>query len=250
MSEEATINYRELKRLVLSFTDGLLFGVASLDGLQDKFDLEIKDVASKMGYGISIAKRLPAAALETITDHPNRMYKHIYRQTNIQLDNLALLLVDKIQGMGYSALPIPASVVLDWRKQNSHFSHRHLAVAAGIGWWGRNNLVVTPQYGSQVRLVSILTDMPLKVDTPLDRGCGDCIDCISACPAGALSLTPPFYNFQKCYGKLREFAKKDGIGYDICGVCIKVCKGKEKLYEEKLNEVSGEDCEHSKSIGV
>ena len=68
------------------------------------------------------------------------------------------------------------------------FSHRHAAVAAGLGEFGLCNLLLTPQYGSRQRLVSIISKAPLAAD-PLvtERLClGEkCSLCLKNCPAGA-----------------------------------------------------------------
>jgi len=45
-------------------------------------------------------------------------------------------------------------------------------VLAGLGWIGRNNLLVNEELGSQFRLASVLTNMPLKIDKPVKNGCG------------------------------------------------------------------------------
>ena len=63
-----------------------------------------------------------------------------------------------------------------------------LAVRAGLGWQGRNTLVVHPVAGSTFVLGGLLLDRPLPSATPLAPACGDCRRCIDACPTGALTL--------------------------------------------------------------
>ena len=68
------------------------------------------------------------------------------------------------------------------------FSHKHAAVAAGLGRFGLNNLLLTPQHGSRQRLCSIITCAPLVADPPLrDPVClGEkCSRCLKSCPSGA-----------------------------------------------------------------
>jgi epoxyqueuosine reductase len=61
------------------------------------------------------------------------------------------------------------------------------AVMCGLGCQGKNTLLVTPEYGSYVSLVSVLTDAQLEVDEPFtDDLCGECERCLEACPSGAL----------------------------------------------------------------
>lgn len=65
---------------------------------------------------------------------------------------------------------------------------KQFAVDAGLGWIGRQSLLVTPQYGSFVLLGElVLTDEADSYDTPLETaGCGECRRCVEACPAGAV----------------------------------------------------------------
>ncbi len=70
-----------------------------------------------------------------------------------------------------------------WRGE---ISHKAVAHAAGLGWIGRSMLLVTPQYGPRVSLVTVLTDMPLAAGKPMANRCGKCTRCIEACTRGAL----------------------------------------------------------------
>ncbi len=65
---------------------------------------------------------------------------------------------------------------------------KRYAVEAGLGWIGRQSLLVTPDYGSFVLLGEVVTSAECdSYDTPLDSvGCGECRRCIEACPNGAI----------------------------------------------------------------
>jgi epoxyqueuosine reductase QueG len=66
-------------------------------------------------------------------------------------------------------------------------SLRHAAVAAGLGNFGRHNLVIHPQMGSRVLFTAVATDLDLSSDPPvLEKLCTDCNVCVDSCPAGAL----------------------------------------------------------------
>lgn len=66
-------------------------------------------------------------------------------------------------------------------------SLRHAAVAAGLGVFGRHNLVIHPKYGSRILFSALLTELPLDSDPPVtEKLCTDCDLCIKKCPAGAL----------------------------------------------------------------
>ena len=151
---------------------------------------------------------------------------HHYRQVNFLLDRAALLTAGLIQDHGYRALPIAASQIIDWDNQRAHVSHKKLGELAGLGWLGRNNLLVNPEFGSRFRLVTILTDMPLGADAPLAMDCGECQRCVSRCPALAIKDTREAFDHRACFEKLKEFKRRGLVGQYICGVCVKACPGR------------------------
>jgi epoxyqueuosine reductase len=220
-------NYRELKAFALD--QGMcLFGVADVTPIQESFHIEPQERIADLNRGISMAVRLSDAVLESIVDRPTLLYKHHYREANELLDAVAFRFASLIQEMGHRALAIAASQTVDWRHQTGHLSHKNVAVLAGLGWLGRHNLVVSPRHGARIRLVTVLTDMPLEIDRPIEENCGDCRDCIPACPAGAIGDRPEDFDHRACFEQLQEFAKKENIGYHICGVCQKACGGRTK----------------------
>jgi epoxyqueuosine reductase QueG len=130
--------------------------------------------------------------------------------------------------MGYRALPVPASQMMDWDRLLGHLSHRELGALAGIGWRGRNNLLVHPEFGSRVRYTSILTDAPLPdrgIDLDAAAGCGDCRACVGACPAGAIKMDPLAFDLDRCAAQVRRFSKSEKLNALICGICVKACGG-------------------------
>ena len=184
-----------------------------------------EEIAGSYPRAVSIAARLSRAVLEGIVDHPTKLYFQHYRTINMMLDQTALRLTTLIQAAGFDALPIPASQIVDWESQKGHVSHREVARRAGLGWIGRNNLLVTPEYGSQVRLATILTDAPLEPGTPLERDCGDCRACVDVCPASAIRENPADFDHMACFEMLKDFQRKRYAGQYICGVCVKACPG-------------------------
>jgi epoxyqueuosine reductase QueG len=93
-----------------------------------------------------------------------------------------------------------------------------------VGWLGRNNLIIHPQHGARIRLVSILTDLPLQADEPREETCGACRRCIALCPAGAIKEKVEEFDHLGCFEKLKEFRTAYNVGQYICGVCVKACE--------------------------
>jgi epoxyqueuosine reductase QueG len=216
-------NHEKLKELSTDFGFSL-FGVADIAEIKHEFNLP-KVSVEKFSRGIVLGKRLLDAVIEEIVDRPTALYFHHYRQLNFFLDRGAFLVASKIQELGFQALPIPASQITDWKKQQSHVSHKKVGYLAGLGWIGRNNLLVNPDLGSRARLVTILTDMPLATDNPLDLDCGSCRACIGVCPAKAIHENVADFDHWLCFDKLKEFRNSGVVGQHICGVCIKACPG-------------------------
>ncbi|MEO0099988.1 MAG: hypothetical protein ABIL00_06010 [candidate division WOR-3 bacterium] len=217
--------------LLKDFAQGLgvsLFGVGDFSRIEKNDFLLREETLKKFPFAISIGLRLSRAILEDLEDHPTKLYFHHYKVVNYLLDASALRIANWIEEKGYWALPIPASQTVDWERQRGHLSHKRVAMAAGLGWLGRNNLLVTPEYGAQVRLATILTDLPLLTNAqPFDFNCGDCFACLSACPVKAIKERPEDFDHQKCFSLLKEFQKKY-VPQHICGLCVKACSPKIK----------------------
>ena len=95
---------------------------------------------------------------------------------------------------------------------------------------GKNALFITPEFGSKVRLVTVLTDMPLKAEKPIQEPkCGSCEICKNACPAQA--ITGKLYEYgaprstifdaRRCSEHMKTY-KDIGRGA-VCGLCMRAC---------------------------
>ncbi|HUU39479.1 MAG TPA: tRNA epoxyqueuosine(34) reductase QueG [Desulfatiglandales bacterium] len=110
---------------------------------------------------------------------------------------------------------------------------RDFAVMSGIGFIGKNNMLIVPGFGSYCFLVDILTTAAFPVTSLKmpENVCGSCTRCIESCPTGALRA--PFYmQASKCLSYL-TIESKDDIDRDVtnkmgntffgCDVCQEVC---------------------------
>jgi epoxyqueuosine reductase len=92
-------------------------------------------------------------------------------------------------------------------------SLRHAAVAAGLGVFGRHNLVISPRFGTRVIYTAVLTDMALPSDPPFTEDlCDECNLCVEACPARALD-TEGKTEDMKCLRVSQPFGIGAAIGY-------------------------------------
>ncbi len=103
-----------------------------------------------------------------------------------------------LEKAGYLALPVAPSGFYRYRDYKeikggfiADFSHRHAAVAAGLGEFGRQGLLLTPQFGVRQRLASVITSAPLQADLLYSAGprCDQCEGCLKAGPVVSFHKT-------------------------------------------------------------
>jgi epoxyqueuosine reductase len=81
-----------------------------------------------------------------------------------------------------TAEPFESRIFVD----KHHVQERAFARRAGLGWIGKNTLLINRELGSYTFLAGVAVSVPLEPDGPVDEGCGSCTICIDACPTGAL----------------------------------------------------------------
>ena len=167
---------------------------------------------------VVFAAKIPDAAVE-VAGHYEEPGKTLgpymwygYVMANWDLSSAARRLVRFLEVKGFKALPFPPTGISYKYGTVADFSHRHAAVAAGLGEFGFSGLLLTPEFGPRQRVVSIITNAPLK-PSPMYNGpnlcqpkaCGQA--CIKACPStamtGKVSLTIDDRTF--------EHAKLNGV---------------------------------------
>ena len=195
---------------------------------------DMQDVPNcKYRYGVSVAINVPVHILKQLLEGPTKEYYEMYHELNSQLDEIIQAGVTYLQEQGYHAYGQTTDVVKKDEHWQTPVPHKTVATRAGLGWIGKSCLLVTPQYGSAIRLSSLLTDAPLTCQAPIDQSrCGACQVCVKACPAGALKGTlwnkdidrHEIFDREKCKKKQTEIMKaRTGIETDLCGQCFAVC---------------------------
>ncbi|WP_093132482.1 tRNA epoxyqueuosine(34) reductase QueG [Salinibacillus kushneri] len=156
-------------------------------------------------------------------------YHHILRE---KLEQLGEYLKEKHPDTQYK-------IMVD----TGELSDKEVAVRAGIGFTGKNTVLITPEFGSYVYLGEMITNIPFEPDQPLEEDCGNCNLCVDTCPTGAL-IQGGQLNAQKCIAFLTQtkdflpddYRKKIGNRLYGCDTCQVVCprnKGKNfHLHEE------------------
>ena len=112
---------------------------------------------------------------------------------------------------------------------NQHVD-REAAARSGVGFYGKNTLLITRRHGSWVVLGTLITDVELESTPPLDLDCGDCRLCIDACPTGALN-EPGTLDSTRCLSYWTQARKappadyRSDLGAQVygCDICQDVC---------------------------
>ncbi len=210
----------------------LLESGAALVGFADMTAIPPEDRRG-MGGALSIAVALNPAVVSRITKGPTREYFREYGRANALLSELAHRAAELLQEQGFAAIALePTTEEFDAVRLRAGLSHKIAATRSGLGWIGKNALVITKPFGSAIRLTTVLTDAPLGTGTPLDESkCGACAACVEICPAKAPSGTnwrlglyrDDFFDAFACCRKATEFCESKGIDSTICGICIEAC---------------------------
>jgi epoxyqueuosine reductase len=112
---------------------------------------------------------------------------------------------------------------------NQHVD-REAAARAGVGFYGKNTMLITRRFGSWVVLGTLITDIELEPTPPLDLDCGSCTLCIEACPTGALD-EPGVLDATRCLSYWTQSAEpfpepyREALGDQVygCDICQDVC---------------------------
>ncbi len=135
------------------------------------------------------------------------------------------------------------------------------AAKSGLGWRGKNTLLINKSYGSYYFLAELILDMEFEYDSPLRDRCGNCTKCIDACPTDALSPAGYILDGSKCISYL-TIELKDDLSNQFkgkmenwmfgCDICQDVCPWNRFAYQhseplflpsDKLLEMSKRDWE-------
>ena len=198
----------------------------------DGIETDPSDLMQTYPRAISLAVRLSNGVMDPISDRPTPLYARHYQNVNNLLDYIATRISGLLHSWGVKALPIPASHILCEDRFVSALSHKAVAIQAGLGWQGKSLLLITPEFGPRVRLVTVLTNLILPVGVPIKNRCAACTQCVEACPASAIKnvSTDVHYSTRRealdldaCVEQLRKNEQDKHIPPYICGVCVSVC---------------------------
>jgi epoxyqueuosine reductase len=201
-------------------------GHASLEYLETNLEKRLHPELVLRGTKSVIALLMNYFPPEIIPDKDNfiiakyaygKDYHKVMRNRMQEMIHFMNLSCGKIQAKGF----VDSGVVLE----------KAWAQKCGVGWQGKNTLLIHPSAGSFFFIGIILTDLELEPDPPETDHCGTCSACVRACPTGALDI-PYQLNIQRCISYL-TIESREEIPGDLknelkeriygCDVCQDVC---------------------------
>ncbi|MEM3442731.1 MAG: hypothetical protein QXG27_05035 [Candidatus Bathyarchaeia archaeon] len=194
--------------------------------LEEICGLQFKDLM-RNGAIICLGMAYPEFAIDCIDTKLNdgtvdksawNTYAREYHKINNILNSISAQIAENFGG-----IPIPATVEgVTVTRVEDYFgmtvSHRVIAENAGLGWRGKNELVVNERFSCALRFASIITNLRLPYGRKVKFSCGKCEACLEACP---------FLKNKDKIGDFRESCRKYiiqlGLEAEVCGKCIKAC---------------------------
>jgi len=125
-------------------------------------------------------------------------------------------------------------------------TEKPIARRSGVGWYGKNGIIISERFGSWIVLGEIITELELDTDEPLQRDCGDCTICIDSCPTKAI-VSPYVIDRTKCLQFISErpmnvpldFREVWGDRLYGCTTCQEVCLQNRKIKPKKYKPEYG-----------
>lgn len=195
-----------------------LIGVTATASVKDHAAGLSDEMIERYPRAVSIGLILPKSLMQTVTgdsELPN-LYPHYLSTVAVPtLDRTALLLANMLEKEDCRALALPAEMP---DCQHPGYLHHLLGSYSGIGWLGKHNRLVNPQFGSRLAVVTVLTDAELEETEPVANGCDQCTICADRCPGKALSCLP-FHPLHSPNDR-RDMEKCQGTE---CSICLALC---------------------------
>ena len=132
---------------------------------------------------------------------------------------------------------------------NQHVD-REAAARSGVGFYGKNTMLITRRHGSWVVLGTLVTDVELEPTAPLDTDCGECRLCIDACPTGALD-EPGTLDSTKCLSYWTQAPApvpveyRTALGAQVygCDICQDVCPWNRGIEKRRAGQLAPTNAE-------
>ncbi len=256
LSEKARMkaaNTAKIRQFFFEYLDSVnykgIFGVAKFssvynglmhvqqDNIKNKLKeqfLEFMDTGSIISLGIfyypDIIDGINVEKNGKIDIYRWNLYSDEYQHLNNMLKEISHKIAKKFNGIAYPpTTETPAEKIKNVTDYyNKTISHRLVAEYAGMGWRGKNELIITEEAGPTLRFSSILINIPLLQNSKIESKCGECAACLEIC-----SFLDNKAKLEDYRENCRKFIISLGLKHDVCGKCIKACF-RDGLFKEQF----------------
>ena len=202
---------------------------------------EHKNIEERLDPKLSLAsaRTIISIALAYPRRLPQQPQKTAYRRGKITPNSWGLdyhyILQDKLERLARGIEELTADFEYKGMVDTGALVDTAVARRAGIGFIGKNGLVISKEFGSYMFLGELITNLELEPDQPVDYDCGDCNRCVEACPTSCL-LGDSTMDARRCLSfqtqdkgmmdlEFRKKIKTVIYGCDICQICCPYNKG-------------------------
>lgn len=224
-----TIGIEEIGFCDTSFSDAFLERLKERreKGCLSGFEEQDEKIRIRVDHLLENASTIISIALPYRTSEPDRTRPYISKSgvgnDYHKVVKEKLNLIAEFISLKYGG----KSVVLC---DTSPLHDREIAYKCGIGFYGKNNSIINPKYGSFVFLGELVTDVYIERSAVLEDSCGECTLCLKACPSKALEK-PYFLNAKKCLSYVTQKKEQltpleidlSGCRVYGCDTCQDVC---------------------------
>lgn len=230
-------NMQDIDKQQVELTSRLKEYGASLVGFGD-VSIVGSALTDKFPVAISLAAKYDEKIVANLHIDETAFHRHLHGLRDF-MRGLVDITTIFLQEWGYNCVAILERLIASNEELSilQTFPHKTAATCAGLGWIGKNCLLVTPEYGPRIRLATILTNARFKTAEPMTESrCGDCKLCVDACPYQAIKgnewrrgvQREEMFDAYICNQKRLDFIpiieRKHAGGY-----CVQVCPvGKER----------------------
>ncbi len=222
--------YQKIEAAARASGSGLV-GFADLSPLKGM--LAGDSTTFELPCAVTFAVEIPKEAARASLNKPSEEMRSAYKMCNKKLKEAGEKIVQLLAAEGYKARFIDPAQRVNPEKLLGPISQKAIASLSGMGWIGKNGLLITEEYGARQRMGAVLTDMPVTHKAKLiDNQCGDCTACVDRCAMKVLK-GPGFKHHPESRDLVIDWAKcgvyeakliGDGSKPEMaCGRCISVC---------------------------
>ncbi|HQQ25770.1 MAG TPA: hypothetical protein PLR51_05755 [Methanomassiliicoccales archaeon] len=189
--------------------------------------------AFEFPYAVTFAVEIPKEAARASLEKPSEEMRSAYKMCNRKLKEAGERISQLLAAEGYKARFIDPAQRVNPEKLLGPISQKAIASLSGMGWIGKNGLLITEEFGPRQRVGAVLTDMPVTRRAKLvDNKCGECTACIDRCAMKVLK-NADFKHHPESRDQVIDWAKcgvyeakliGDGSRPEkACGRCVSVC---------------------------